>query len=541
MSALAPAPARRSRRGALAERHDHPVEIAGLRGAGPLLVERRERDFMAGLFADLGDESRRAGLPAQQPRRGGGLRLFHPSQRVQTLAVLDLHCAIPGRPRLDPDRIDEAGLVVRRLGPRGPQAWIRTGARSFGWDEIDEGADPQADKRPPAIAAGHPELERRIPLNHLAAAAGARRAAAIEPGEPVTEAVTRLFPAPPATCAAAGRTLLVGVVPVVSSETTESAPEPAGYGATPEGRAEVAGHLVHFFKAGGTRALPGADRALDPAWTRWVVDPSLYNPDAAAFAGLDLFVTFLNQLRTELGTFGDTPAAAALRSGLDAISVEYDTPDGVLRRPAAEFLRTAAAILLDGDANGTGLIMPHRWGAVDGATEARLVDAAIACLDARYAEIRPAGGRFDDPNARYVARGFVRLKPHKPGCPPRLVWSAYSEPFTLAPWHESAGQPPITIAMPDLFDRDALKGLKPGVAFALPPKLAGLLTADPKKLRDGDGEEGGWTLGWICSFSIPIITICAFIVLNIFLQLFAKIFFWLPFLKICLPVPRKQG
>ena len=135
-------------------------------------------------------------------------------------------------------------------------------------------------------------------------------------------------------------------------------------------------------------------------------------------------------------------------------------------------------------------------------------------------------------------RCFIRIKPEHKGCPSRLVWSPYSKEFTIAPWYESAGAPPAIIPLPDLFYRNTLKALRPNVAFVLPPKLAGLLKSDPKKLRDGEG--GGIDIMWICSFSIPIITICAFIVLNIFLQIFAIIFFWLPFLKICIPFPKKK-
>ena len=57
---------------------------------------------------------------------------------------------------------------------------------------------------------------------------------------------------------------------------------------------------------------------------------------------------------------------------------------------------------------------------------------------------------------------------------------------------------------------------------------------------EGEGSTEGWTIGWICSFSIPIITLCAFIVLNIFLSLLNIIFFWLPFLKICIPIPKSK-
>jgi hypothetical protein len=56
---------------------------------------------------------------------------------------------------------------------------------------------------------------------------------------------------------------------------------------------------------------------------------------------------------------------------------------------------------------------------------------------------------------------------------------------------------------------------------------------------EGKGDMGnGLGITWVCAFSIPIITICAFIVLNIFLTLFNIVFGWMFFLKICLPLPK---
>ena len=49
---------------------------------------------------------------------------------------------------------------------------------------------------------------------------------------------------------------------------------------------------------------------------------------------------------------------------------------------------------------------------------------------------------------------------------------------------------------------------------------------------------GSLGITWICGFNIPVITICAFIVLNIFLTLFNLIFGWLFFIKICVPFPK---
>ncbi len=56
-------------------------------------------------------------------------------------------------------------------------------------------------------------------------------------------------------------------------------------------------------------------------------------------------------------------------------------------------------------------------------------------------------------------------------------------------------------------------------------------------VRDAAAGFGGIQLNWICGFSIPLITICAFFVLNIFLTLLNIVFFWLPFIKICIPFP----
>jgi hypothetical protein len=45
----------------------------------------------------------------------------------------------------------------------------------------------------------------------------------------------------------------------------------------------------------------------------------------------------------------------------------------------------------------------------------------------------------------------------------------------------------------------------------------------------------------ICSLSIPIITICALILLMIIVSLLDFIFRWLPWFLICFPVPRLRA
>lgn len=185
--------------------------------------------------------------------------------------------------------------------------------------------------------------------------------------------------------------------------------------------------------------------------------------------------------------------------------------------------------------------MASKWPAISQAQGDRIFGLIKEAIKARLATVAPREGRFEDSARQYKLRAFVRVK-RDDGCPPELVWTAPSEPFTIAPWYASGALPPVRIPLPDVMDRTLLKNLKPNVAFGVPKNLFNVMNGnDAKKLVDGEGGEGGpgFNLDWICSFSIPIITICAFIVLNIFLSLFDIIFRWMLFIKICIPIPRK--
>jgi hypothetical protein len=51
-------------------------------------------------------------------------------------------------------------------------------------------------------------------------------------------------------------------------------------------------------------------------------------------------------------------------------------------------------------------------------------------------------------------------------------------------------------------------------------------------------RKTGATAGMVCSLSIPIVTICALLLLMIIVKLLDFVFQWLPFFMICLPVPK---
>jgi hypothetical protein len=126
------------------------------------------------------------------------------------------------------------------------------------------------------------------------------------------------------------------------------------------------------------------------------------------------------------------------------------------------------------------------------------------------------------------------------------VVSRPSRPFSLAAFFDpEAPARPVRIRMPVDTSLKGLARFPKGVSILLSNKLrqqmAQAQAAGLKGLTDGDpGPEGpAFDLGMICSFSIPIITICALILLMIIVQLLNIVFWWLPLFRICLPLPIK--
>ncbi len=126
----------------------------------------------------------------------------------------------------------------------------------------------------------------------------------------------------------------------------------------------------------------------------------------------------------------------------------------------------------------------------------------------------------------------------------RIYWSdasARSELFRVAgPFDPNASRPTM-IPMPSL--RDLRSGMAKGVGMITPPDTFSLLNA--LNLKKGASEDvlptdepNGLGIQWICSFSLPVITLVAMILLMIMISLLNIIFFWLPWIKICLPFPK---
>lgn len=138
----------------------------------------------------------------------------------------------------------------------------------------------------------------------------------------------------------------------------------------------------------------------------------------------------------------------------------------------------------------------------------------------------------------------VYLRPHCGKKSPPVV-SERSERFRLVSFFEpDAPAPHLRVALPVDTSPATLRKYNRNVAFMLSDQLRKQMSraTDLKKLMDGEAgsEAGGITFGVICSFSIPIITICAFILLMILVSLLNIIFWWLPLFRICFPVPKAK-
>ncbi len=537
---------------------NHPVRLGAPRdmqaAPRPLILQRSDEDFIESTLADLRSAAGRRELAALRARAvsaQGVLKLFQPIQRQFHLAVVEAWCDIPGAPRVDPARVESAGMVLRRLDAAGrPEGWMRSAGRLRGWRGLAALGGPVRDPLPALRqqrrATGVAGIDRALAAVNAASA-----------DESLEEQVIPLYRAPPDVMADAGKTLFYGLVPTTSGEQGESAPLPGDADGSVFGPDTEAFrlHLVEALR-GDAQALPFPGQTVRAGWfdaSEFPTDlppkaPNDISPDqwtalkdteGATALQMQRFLLLLRQLSGEFNAFDGGAEVAALRALLQSARLPLVLRPGQTvpgQVVAYDFLRQAAAVLLAKEPGAGSVEMPAAWPAWDAASARRLKAALHGAVQARQAALLGRAGRFDEPGARYLLRAFVRLKCE--GGPPRTVWSDDSEPFVIAAWYEGSGAPPVQIALPDASDRNLLRQLKPNVAFVVPPAMQNLLSGKTKDLMAGKGSVGSLGLSWICSFNIPVITICAFIVLNIFLTLFNLVFGWLFFIKICIPFPK---
>lgn len=141
----------------------------------------------------------------------------------------------------------------------------------------------------------------------------------------------------------------------------------------------------------------------------------------------------------------------------------------------------------------------------------------------------------NSPAAWYVLRLVYEHEPCRP------VLSAAAGPVQFAKLFDpDAPARKVRVELPDISN---LRKFKRGVGMEMPPSLRQVTDRLHKGMIDEEGlnPAGGWELGMICSFSIQIIMLVAFVVMFIFLFMLNFVFWWLAFLKICFPIPRPKS
>jgi hypothetical protein len=540
------------------ERPHHAIGLEGPdRGAreAPALLAFDEADFLRTLDELLLSASWPArGWPESVANRAlgaaGGVRLFQPIHRRFNLALIDAHCLAFGEPRLDPRRIAGSGLVLRRfVGPERPgaedlanprhwQGWLGAESDAQGWVTFGGAAAFEAD---PEATQGAPARTGSAAVDALLAARN-RRAKAVERTVP-------MWVAKPEIAQATGRTLLFGLIPTASpaqqrSQAAEVRAEVAALRAPGSSqRQKFIEHLSRWLKRTSATAPPRAGAIFDRSWLTQTRIPD----------DEDEFIAFIEQLAYEFDAFGT--GAARWRPRLAQLRMwrfnparlgvwKYDRIDPVA------FLAACARIVRNDLGVATAVTMPHLIGPAPlnfdpspsqpaAALIEAIADEALASVEAIAAEQPLPRGPYDDENARYAVRAFVRIRADDPRCPPRLVWSAPSRLFTIAPWFESTGRPTPPIALPKL-DRASLARLAPSVSFALPPELRRLVNPNGAQATlAGNPRRFDLGIDWVMQISMPIMTVCGLVAMTVVLSLLDLVFRWIPFAQILIPRIRR--
>jgi hypothetical protein len=440
------------------------------------------------------------------PPKPPELKLYQAVHGHFYLVAATLVCRLPGLPEHDVNVAakEEVRFVLRRLDADGKREWA--------W-VVDPGAKGGKSWRLVADRARVDDSEELLPMFPLRYT--------------LDDRLRRLF---------------VGLVPTASGDS---------------------------YKAAGALAKPGSGTGAPPAdprpaaLTAKVTDPlraltaTLLPAHDQIEASRFLLLDFAEFLHTHLGWFASpawTQPSDAKALTLWSMLAAPAVGGGTISWRSALASAWSERLLLSGEATGSSSLNLNLR--KPGLTPKQLDDAVQAALpplpasDPEAPAVSIQGDVTPPPpvpklDARGSAKYVIRCVYRRPECGPLTpdVVSAPSDVFQIAAFFDfDAPARSITIAMPVDTSIKDLRKLRKNVSFLLSNELRSQMNR-VKSLKDsvaGDFAEGeSLDIGMICSFSIPIITICALIVLMIFISLLNIVFWWMPFLRICVPIPLK--
>ena len=531
------------------ERDDFMGELQALLAARPNALDEKRAEGEAHLGGGDGAESDAAPIP-----------LYQPAHERYYLVTASLVCRERGLPDrgVDTTKGERVSFVLRRLEPAGPEA---AGAVEvdgqphveYGWTRSEDGTRREWHpvSRPRQVMDGE-ERQSMFPQTY----------APDTPQERMT----------------GPRRLWAGLIPVAKREAFETAPlhdgeEESSGARVPADDPEVGDRYAlddprkTYFETRILRAFKGIRDQLASA-------PSSVSAadarNALLFAWLDLWQFLTTHLPAVARAIErETPTGRA-DLGADARSKRAVLRRLVVQARAGAILRRVAEHAPDLEAGRLdGVSLPHF--SDGGASLDR--DALRAALDRLLAgnapgedlaqgrprlqaEVNGALGTLgpsdplpDDLRPPSTAPGeegvyVVRCVYERPHCPPsrRTTVSAPSRPFRLASFFDAeAPARDINITLPGASVQD-FRDSSQSVTMRFTKELRkqaqriGDITFD--KLQEGTvGPAPKVNIGMICSLSIPIITICALILLLVMVVVLNIVFWWLPFFKICFPLP----
>lgn len=288
------------------------------------------------------------------------------------------------------------------------------------------------------------------------------------------------------------------------------------------------------------------ERYLPAVWDA-VVDESAANltTDAQADVYDVLQTTTFNDGN---GTRSLADALVAIRDSrddLEGTTIQYTTYNTAPLRPPFPAFRFP-------------LQAPHIAALVDGFAQTLddLITAALPEQLPPKTPPLPLGASLTQ-NMREPYWFVIRCIFERPNCVPLVpsVMSEATEPFQMAGFFDpDAPARPIRIPMPVDTSTAGLRKFDKNTVLELSDALCAQLTRARslsfgdlvlsvlpwpfhKNLPDVDTSQCENSVGQICSLSIPIITICAMILLVIMVSLLDLIFHWIPFFISCFPLP----
>jgi hypothetical protein len=168
------------------------------------------------------------------------------------------------------------------------------------------------------------------------------------------------------------------------------------------------------------------------------------------------------------------------------------------------------------------------------------IDTGTAWFAIRCVYERPNCGPFDPPAVSEPTQPFQMASFFDPEAPARPV--RIPMPFDISPAGLRKFNKSATLQVSDMLCGQLKRIRKMTLGDLVLSVLPWPFHKDlPDPSGGGPCEAGGNRIGMFCSLSIPIVTICALILLIIIVSLFDLFFRWLPYLFLCLPIPGFKG